>query len=62
MTKAEYDKVDTEFQIIRQKQSKFEYRTKKFFSENAFFKWICCCLKVKDELNLEWHEMSPVQK
>lgn len=59
MSKADYDKVQAEYDLIKIEQKKLGYRTKKMISENFFCKWACCC-RVKDRLELSWDEMTPI--
>ena len=59
MSKADYDKVQAEYDLIKLEQRKWGYRTRKSLSENYIFKWVCCC-KVKDRLDLPWDELTPI--
>jgi len=34
------------------------YRIRKALSESLITKYICCCLKVKDQVNIPWEEMT----
>jgi hypothetical protein len=38
------------------------YRIRKALSESLITKYICCCLKVKDQVNIPWEEMTQMQK
>lgn len=62
MSRAEYNKVKAEYLALEREQNKIVYRTRKALSENMFTKYFCCCLKVKDRVNLQWDEMTPQQK
>lgn len=35
---------------------------RKFLSECFWTKYFCCCLIVKDKVNIPWEEMTPIQK
>ena len=35
---------------------------RKFISESIFGRFICCCFSVKDRLNLDWDELTPMQQ
>ena len=59
LTREEYNQVKREFEQQEYNQSKFVYRSRKFLSENLFTKYICCCLKVKDSVNVSWDDMTP---
>ena len=54
----DFAQVKADYELVRINQQKCGYKTKKFFSQNIFTKWFCCCIKVKDELNLQYHEMT----
>jgi hypothetical protein len=62
MTREEYNQVRLEYQMMEEEQRRCPYRARKALSENIFTKYFCCCLKVKDRVNLEWEEMTPQQK
>ena len=38
------------------------YQVRKFLSENSIFAYFCCCLRVKNRLDLKWDELDPMQK
>jgi len=42
MSKAEYDQVEDEYNIIRAEQRTPKYRYRKWFKTNM--KWVCCCI------------------
>ena len=48
MTNKEFMTVREEYLEAEKAQDKLNYKIMKFLSENIFFKWLCCCLKVKD--------------
>ena len=58
MSKEDYRKVKEEYALIQKEQDKLGYRARKALSENFISKYFCCCLKVKDRLNLSWEEMN----
>lgn len=58
MTNKEYIMVRDEYEHATFHQSKFDYKIRRFLSENVLTKWLCCCLKVKDELDIPWEEMT----
>ena len=62
MTKAEFDLVQEEYEQVKKEQQNINYQTRKFLSENSFFGYFCCCLRVKNRLELKWDELSPMQK
>ena len=62
MTKNEYDKVQEEYDQIRIQQRKCGYRTRRWFSSNFITKWFCCCISVKDRTDLNWEELTPIQR
>ena len=62
MTKHEYDQVQDEYEVVRREQQRCGYQTRKYFSENYVFRFFCCCLRVKDRLELSWDELTPLQK
>lgn len=60
MSSNEYQLVQSEYAEAEMAQKKLSYRIRKLLSENMITKYICCCLKVKEKVNLEWSEMSPI--
>ena len=62
MSREEYNEVKQEYKELQEEQNKISYRTKKALSENIFTKYFCCCLQVKDRVNLSWDEMNYKQK
>lgn len=62
MTKAEFEAVEEEYQQIKLEQERFCYRIRKSMSESFFGRFVCCCFAVQDRLNLDWEELSPMQK
>lgn len=62
MSREEYNQVKIEYRAMEEVQNKFSYRARKALSENMFTKYICCCLKVKDQVNLSWDDMNSQQK
>jgi hypothetical protein len=60
MTKHEYDQVQDEYELVRREQQRCGYQTRKYFSENYVFRFFCCCLRVKDRLELSWDELTPL--
>ena len=62
MSRSEFLQVKAEYEQIQREQDKMGYRMRKSLSENFITKYICCCLKVKDRVNLSWDEMTPQQK
>lgn len=47
---------------MQMEQDKFIYKARKMLSENFITKYLFCCLKVKDKVNLNWEEMTPQQR
>ena len=62
MTNKEFINVKEEYKQAEEAQNKIKYKVMKFLSENILFKWLCCCLKVKDEVNIPWEEMTVPQR
>ena len=58
MPKEDFDKVTQEYEEAMADQAKFAYVIKKYLSENFITKYICCCLKVEDRVNITWEDMS----
>ena len=52
--------VEAEYAIIRKEQRKWQYRYRKWLETNM--KWICCCIHVKDNLDLDYQDMTEIQK
>ena len=35
---------------------------RKHLSTNIVTKWFCCCMHVKDRTDLQWDELTPMQR
>ena len=62
MSKEDYAQVEADYAIIREQQKKCGYRTRKILSTSSLTKYFCCCMKVKDRLNLTFDECTEKQK
>jgi len=58
MSKADFETVKQEYLKAENEQKKCSYKTRKCLSESFFGKFLCCCMKVKDNLNIPWDEMT----
>ena len=58
MSNKEYVMIKNDYEQAAIMQDKLGYKIQKFLSEVMFFKYFCCCLKVKDELNIPWEDMT----
>lgn len=62
MSKADFETVKQEYLKAENEQKKCSYKTRKCLSESFFGKFLCCCMKVKDNLNIPWDEMTTMQQ
>ena len=62
MSKSDFELVKQEYLQAENEQKKCGYRTRKCLSESMCGKFLCCCMKVKDKLNIPWEEMTPMQQ
>ena len=54
MSKADFEIVKKEYLKAENEQQKCGYRTRKCLSESMCGKFLCCCMKVKDNFNIPW--------
>ena len=50
--------VKDEYLLASEKQAKLDYRVRKALSENLITKYFCCCLRVKDQVDIPWEDMT----
>lgn len=62
MSKADYDNVKAYYEDIERQQSHCCYRLKAFLSTCFPLRFFCCCCGVQDKLNVEFDELTPIQK
>jgi len=54
MSNEEYMMVKQEYELAKERQNKLDYRIRKALSENIVTKFFCCCLKVKEQVDIPW--------
>jgi hypothetical protein len=62
MSNEEYQMVKDEYLLANEMQMKLDYRVRKALSENIITKYFCCCLRVKDQVDIPWEDMTVPQR
>jgi hypothetical protein len=62
MSNEEYLMVKQEYEVASERQNKLDYRIRKALSENIATKFFCCCLKVKEQVDIPWEDMTVLQR
>ena len=62
MSDKEYQNVKSEYEQARKDQSRIGYKIRKCLSQSILGKFFCCCLKVKNRVDIPWDQMTPAQK
>lgn len=63
ISKEDFDLVEQNYALAKVEQAKRWYRIKKWLNESMLLgRFLCCCLKVQDEVDIPWERMNPMQR
>lgn len=53
---------ERQHKLYEKEQKRCKYRVKKCLSEHMLCKFVCKCLRVEDNVNKRWEDLSPLMK